>query len=444
MKRPMSTFIVVLATGIISCGLAACSQSGSTEPVQPATLEGATTVAQPMYPEKPNPDDYEAVDKVYADNQVDDTFVDELSSFAYRSAAEVLKEADAGVAANENYAPISLYYALAMTQLGAGGTTADEIQTVLESTDAQATAQQCGNLLRLLAANPQADIKLANSVWMRPDTAYKQDFIDTASSQFYASLFTVDFGTSEADQALGAWISQATEGTIAPEVKTQEGQLLSIINTIYFKSAWANAFDAEATETQTFHASDGNVDASFMSQRLEKPQEYRATDTYTRASLSFMDGSQMVFVLPAEGVDVRDIATDAAALEEAFTAEETDEAFITYQVPKFSFDRSYGLIPSLENMGMTTAFGDDADFSNLSDVPAFVSSILQESHIGLDENGVEASAYTKVDIMEMSAMPDPEVVGELTFTLDHPFLYEIRSAQGAPLFVGTCANPASV
>lgn len=441
MKRPVCKLIVVLSVGVLACGLVACSQSGSTMSATSPSLEGATAVAQPTYPEKPDPDDYEAVDNVYADNQVDDTFVDELSSFAYRSAAEVLKEADAGVVANENYAPISLYYALAMTQLGASGTTADEIQAVLGSTDAQITAQQCGNLLRLLAVNPQADIKLANSIWMRPDTAYKQDFIDTASSQFYASLFTVDFGTPEADQALGAWISQATEGTIAPEVKTQEGQLLSIINTIYFKSAWANAFDAEATKMQTFHASDGDVDASFMSQRVDKPQEYRTTDTYTRASLSFMDGSQMVFVLPSEGVDVRTLATDAAALEEAFTAEETDEAFITYQLPKFSFDRSYGLIPSLEKMGMTTAFGDDADFSNLSNVPAYVSSILQESHIGLDENGVEASAYTKVDIMEMSAMPDPEVVGEFEFNLNRPFLYEIRSAQGAPLFVGVCANP---
>ena len=152
----------------------------------------------------------------------------------------------------------------------------------------------------------------------------------------------------------------------------------------------------------------------------------------------------MTFVLPSEGVDARALLADPAALEEAFTAEDTDEAYITYRVPKFSFDRSYDPIPALERLGMVTAFGDEADFSNLSDADAYVSSVLQESHIGLDEHGVEAAAYTKVDITEMSALPDPSVVGEFELVLDRPFLYEIRSPQGAVLFVGMCGSPDAV
>ena len=98
-------------------------------------------------------------------------------------------------------------------------------------------------------------------------------------------------------------------------------------------------------------------------------------------------------------------------------------------------------IPALERLGITAAFGDWADFSNLSRTPAYVSSVAQESHIGLDENGVEASAYTKVDIMEMSALPDPSVIGELELNLNRPFLYEIRTRQGIPLFIGLCTQP---
>ncbi len=119
----------------------------------------------------------------------------------------------------------------------------------------------------------------------------------------------------------------------------------------------------------------------------------------------------MTFVLPAEGRGVQDLLADGALLEEAFAGESTGEAFVTYRVPKFAFDSSYGLIPALERLGVVAAFGDQADFSNLSDTPAYVSSVSQESRIGLDENGVEASAYTKVDIMEMSALPDPSVIG---------------------------------
>ena len=56
-----------------------------------------------------------------------------------------------------------------------------------------------------------------------------------------------------------------------------------------------------------------------------------------------------------------------------------------------------------------------------------------------DENGAEASAYTDIGISEMSAAPDN--LKEMEFTLDRPFLFEIRSSQGVPLFIGVCENP---
>ena len=171
---------------------------------------------------------------------------------------------------------------------------------------------------------------------------------------------------------------------------------------------------------------------------------------YLAGAFTFMDrfmprttvmGEDVSFKTSAE---VQDLLADGALLEEAFAGESTGEAFVTYRVPKFAFDSSYGLIPALERLGVVAAFGDQADFSNLSDTPAYVSSVAQESRIGLDENGVEASAYTKVDIMEMSALPDPSVIEELEFDLDRPFLYEIRTRQGIPLFVGLCAQPDTV
>lgn len=424
--------------------LAGCSQQGDAPQLIGGPYDGVTTVAYPAPPASPAPDDCEVQDKLFGENVLDPQFLDAMSAFSYRSAATVLAE---DAQANANFSPASLYYALAMTQMGAAGATRDEIADVLGASaaglDADAVAQQCGNLLRLLAADQYSNVKLANSAWMRPDATFKPSFVDAMESQFYAALFLADFGTPETDAAMGQWIADNTQGTLTPQFKSQPEQLLSLINTAYFKSEWTSAFDASATESGTFASETGDVDASFMVQRLEKPREYRATDAYTRASLGFMDGSEMTFVLPAEGASVHDLLADADALEEALAGEATGEAYVTFRVPKFSFDSSYGLIPALEQMGMTAAFGDQADFSNLTDIPAYVSSVQQESHIGVDENGVEASAYTKVDIMEMSMLPDPSVIGELELNLDRPFLYEIRSRQGVPLFVGVCGDPSA-
>ncbi|MFR1640865.1 MAG: serpin family protein [Eggerthellaceae bacterium] len=228
-------------------------------------------------------------------------------------------------AGQRNYSPISLYYALAMTRLGAAGDTADEIGAVLGGSDATAAAEQCGHLQNLLMAGSSADIRLANSVWLREGAEFRQGFIDAVAGSFSASLYTARFGTPGANEAMGNWIAESTEGTIAPQVETQEGMLLSLMSALYFKSEWASPFEADATETGTFHAEEGDADASFMEQRLDKPREYRATDAYTRASLGFADGSEMTFVLPAEGVDARALLADAAALEEAFTAEHGQE-----------------------------------------------------------------------------------------------------------------------
>ncbi|MCC2782229.1 serpin family protein, partial [Parabacteroides distasonis] len=83
---------------------------------------------------------------------------------------------------------------------------------------------------------------LANSIWMAKDNPFEQSFIDTAVQQFYATPFSVEFGTDATDQAIAAWIAENTGGTIEPDVKTDSDLLLSIINTIYFKGSWTDTF----------------------------------------------------------------------------------------------------------------------------------------------------------------------------------------------------------
>ena len=109
-------------------------------------------------------------------------------------------------------------------------------------------------------------------------------------------------------------------------------------------------------------------------------------------------------------------------------------------VPKATFDTTFDLIPALERLGMQTPFSDEADFSKLTSTPAYISMVKQESHVSWDEEGAEASAYTNIGISEMSAMaPEGE---EVELRLDRPFLFQITSSQGIPLFIGVCGNPA--
>ena len=62
------------------------------------------------------------------------------------------------------------------------------------------------------------------------------------------------------------------------------------------------------------------------------------------------------------------------------------------------FGSKLSLTDTLKNLGVNSAFTTDADFSGITDQMAFITDVLQETHIAIDEDGVEASAFTKLTI----------------------------------------------
>ena len=433
--------VLALGAGLLTaCAKQQPASQSENAPNTPVASE-SLAVATPNIPARLDADKPEAWLKTSEENPLDDAFRHGTTAFAYQSAAALYAEEDPG---NSMYSPLSLYYALALATQGAAGQTADEMKQALQELPyaTMDTPTALGNLFRLLAEDPTSDISLANSLWLAKENAFEQSFLDVATQQFYASLFAAEFGTPETDQAIGAWIAENTGGTITPQVETEASQLLAIINTIHFKGAWMNQFDPANTMEDTFHTAEGDVTAEFMSQKVEGWNDYFKADAYERATLFFEGGTKMTFVLPAEGEQARDMLTNEDRLKEAFSVSQAaqDPVDLTITLPKASFNSTFDLIPTLKKLGVEAAFGDTADFSNLTETPAYISSVKQESFVSWDENGAEASAYTNIGISKMALMPDD--LKKVDFRLDRPFLFQIATPQDIPLFIGICENPA--
>ena len=107
-------------------------------------------------------------------------------------------------------------------------------------------------------------------------------------------------------------------------------------------------------------------------------------------------------------------------------------------MPKFAFGSSMELEETLQAMGMQRMFGEQAQFGKIADQPLWVSQVLQEAHIGIDEEGVEGAAYTMM-AMAGSAFMEPEL--EADMILDRPFLFGVQDRNGAWLFLGVCRDP---
>ena len=391
-------------------------------------------------------DDYETRRTAWEENPVDDSFLASLQDFSYETAADVLSKADG----NQNFAPLSLYYALALAASGAEGETAAEFQALLGVSDTAYLHTQCGNLYRqLYTDNEIGKLLLANSLWIDDGFSVKDSFVSTAAQDYYASVFRTDMSSAATEKAMADWIAAQTKGRLTPEIQTGNETVLSILNTVYFNDQWIDRFDSAATAAGSFNLADGStINCDFMN-RSDFSHGYAKGNGFTRSSLGLKNGGSMVFILPDAGLSPQSLLSDAESIRTLFEGGEDGCGEVIWQIPKFDFSTQLALKETLQTLGLEHAFrtpesGDGADFSGMlesSDAPGegiFLEEVRQNSSISIDEEGVEAAAFTQIDYCG-AAPPD----GRAEMILDRPFIYGIKAQNGSLLFIGICADPSA-
>lgn len=394
-------------------------------------------VAQPIYPKAISFDDVDAQRSIRHENQNSEVFLKGIDNFSYDTGARLFS----GEKGNCFYSPLSLYYALAISEAGASGESRAALLKVLRAEDSELLEAESAKLFkRLYSKNDIKKLELANSLWLDTtfldkEISFKEAFLDRAKTAYYASVFDAEFGSEATAQAMGKWISEHTGGRLNPTFEPNPEQIMSIINTLYYANQWDNQFNRSHTKKDTFHKADGTtvtcdfMNISFMSMGFEKGKGF------TRAALSLKGGGQMIFVLPDKGTSLERLIDTSEGMKALFESGEQKYGEVTWKVPKLSMDSDLDLKPMLTAMGLEVLFTDRADFSNMVDAPVFISSVIQQTYLGVNEDGVEAAAFTKIDLCG-AGMP----VDRADMILDRPFLFAIEE-QGTLLFMGICNNP---
>ena len=454
MKRMRAILCGVLTVLMLAgCG-AATVESGWPERTAPAvdlTPYAVREAAYPVYPEEPRYEDYfsdngddnwddydaayteymEALQKMGKGEQPDSGAV---RRFADRTAAEIFTGQE-----NTVYSPISLYAALGMLTEITDGETRQQVLNLLGAADTEALRRQIKDLWMSVYQDDDAVCRLANAAFLRENAAVKQSAADTLAEWYYASSYRVPMGTEAADKAVAGWLNQQTGGLLSEEtgdMRTKMEDLLQLYNTIYYKAGWKTAFETGQTTTDTFTAADGSEQRmDFMHQT--KAGSVLRGEGYTAAPKGLECG-RMVFVLPDEGV-----TPESLLAREGFLMELTGEysgAQVVWSVPKFDVKSSADLMDVLKALGVTDAFDrEKADFTPLTDDGAVVGSVMQAARVRIDEEGVEAAAYTEI-VVAPTAAEEPSVMVEMN--LNRPFLFAIFSDANVPLFVGTVQSVA--
>jgi len=108
---------------------------------------------------------------------------------------------------------------------------------------------------------------------------------------------------------------------------------------------------------------------------------------------------------------------------------------VTLSLPRFRLEASFDLIPALQRLGVTEAFGGDADFGGITGAePLQIGAVAHKAYIDVDERGTEAAAATAVMIRTRAAVRPLQPV---TMVVDRPFLFAIvDTSTSLPVFLG--------
>lgn len=346
---------------------------------------------------------------------------------------------------NAVLSPVNIYMALAMLAELTDGESRAQLLDLIGAQNIEAVREQAQAIWRACSMDvEEIQCVLASSIWLRDDLGFVQSTMDMLANTYYASSYRGEMGTAELDGAIQGWLNEQTRGLLeeqAASIKTDPLTVLLLATTLYYSAQWTDEFNEELNYTDVFHAPSGDVDAEYM--YAGKFMDYYSGEGWGAVRLGLRGGHAMWFILPDEGVSADALLEDAEVMRlmSAGEAGGGEYARVYLSVPKFDIASQLDLIDGLKALGVTDVF--DSDVSDFTPMTAdadeiCVTTATHAARVKIDEDGVEAAAFTVLEPGDTAPMP-PEL--EIHFTLDRPFLFSVVTGDGLPLFAGIVNTP---
>jgi serine protease inhibitor len=351
--------------------------------------------------------------------------------------------------ANIVFSPESLATGLGMAYLGARGSTAQVMASVLRL---PAAGQQlvAGLHARSVALRsldgPGVTVASSDQLWADPALPTLSSYEDALASSYGAGLRQVPLlsDPAAATQQIDAAVAAATAGHIPQLLRSHDlnrsGWVLT--DALYFHADWATPFQASQTAPETFTTAAGTrVKARFMN---GDGFPVASAGGWTAVSLPYRGGKlAMIALLPESGsrgcpsLPAATLATITRVLARRAAGA---GAAAAVAMPKVSLQSSKSLQTLLTTLGMGLAFSPKADFLGLSPAACCIGLVMHAATLDVGEKGTVGSAATAVGIRLGVGAVRPATV----ITFDRPYLLLVTdSSTGEPLFLARVADPAA-
>lgn len=345
---------------------------------------------------------------------------------------------------NSAFSPVNLYMALSALSETCDGDSRRQILSLLDADSVESLRTQAAQLWNANYCNDGALTSvLANSVWLSDGVKFDESTIDSLAKNYYASGYSVKFGTESADKAIQNWLNSQTGGFLkeaVSNVRTDPAEIFALYSTVYFRAKWDDEFNKNLNTEETFHAPSGDIERTFMHKTLTYGPYYFG-ENYAAVQLSFKTGCDMWLILPDRFRTITDVLNSSEYMDmirDPSGFDNSKSVQVELSLPKFDISSSYDLREGLSALGVTDIFDPEkADFSPMCSDPAFVGSANTSVRVAVDEEGCTAASF--VEIAACGAAMPPEDIVELNF--DRPFIFVVTGMDGQPLFTGTVCEP---
>ena len=352
---------------------------------------------------------------------------------------------------------LSISTAFGLAYAGAKGETAKEMASVLHYTLPENQLHPAmGTLINSVEDDTEGQLfQMANALFVNQDTVLEPDYLTLTKAAYKADETRVNFKTQpkQAIETINNWVKVRTRGLIPKTLKYTKDTHKTrnvMVNTAYLKAGWARPFSAANTKSENFTAPTGNIKTPLM-HRTGK-MLYTKRRGHSAIILPYKSGTMsLIAILPDKenGLPKLEAKLSPKFLEgllKSFTQKTRYEVELT--LPKIDLKDDYKLAKDLDEMGMSQAFSDWADFSGRIDpakqpdaYPTKLGQVIHKTVLKVDEDGTEAAAVTAIDEIIIVSAPRKKPK-KVEFKADRPFLFLIRHNEtGAILFMGRINNP---
>ncbi len=328
--------------------------------------------------------------------------------------------------------PASAVVALSMLGSGSSGPTDEQLASLLGASgkDRDEAVNALMGTLDPYRAHPESinpeklpeepALHMANQVVASNTLHVEAEYLNNLTTMYDAGVLTADLASQEGKNILDKWVRRNTAGLIKESAVQPSPALRMVLqNAILFASKWSIPFEEKDTYEEDFTTASGDtVSTDFMHDT--RTIDYASVEGWQMIDLPYGSEGNLVarYILPPQGTEVEAATVDVLASLEKMLA----PALINLTIPKLDLASALELSAPLQQLGLISIFSDTPpalrNISTAEDL--FVSLVVQQGRVRIDEEGTIAAAVTEIALESTSAPiegPDP-----IEFRADRPHL----------------------